>query len=179
MRRIKKFMMTEETHKDSNCFALTVICHGNDRGHLLDRNKKRAWITEDIVGDLSEVDNLRGKPKLFVVQACRGSKHHAFKLLLPPATKSRQGNVITPVCQSFCSQGVSVSACTTGHMTGGLCPGGSLSSGSLSGALCPGGLSLRTLRTITRGWYASYSNAFLFQNNFSCSTQDIILIFLN
>ena len=74
MRRIKKFMMTEDTHKDSNCFALTVICHGNDRGHLLDRNKKRAWITEDIVGDLSEVDNLRGKPKLFVVQACRGRK---------------------------------------------------------------------------------------------------------
>ena len=79
MRRIKKFMMTEDTHKDSNCFALTVICHGNDRGHLLDRNKKRAWITEDIVGDLSEVDNLRGKPKLFVVQACRGSKQYVLK----------------------------------------------------------------------------------------------------
>ena len=27
------------------------------------------------------------------------------KGLLPPATKLRQGNVFTPVCQSFCSQG--------------------------------------------------------------------------
>ena len=80
--------MTEETHRDSNCFSLTIICHGNDRGHLLDRNKKRAWITEDIVGDLSEVDNLRGKPKIFVVQACRGSKNLIYKLLFKSKHKS-------------------------------------------------------------------------------------------
>ena len=27
------------------------------------------------------------------------------KYLLPPVTKLRQGNVFTPVCQSFCSRG--------------------------------------------------------------------------
>ena len=54
---------------------------------------------------------------------------------LPPATKLRQGNVFTGVCQEFCPQGggVSIPACTTGHMTRG-----SLSGGSLSGGLCPG-----------------------------------------
>ena len=32
-----------------------------------------------------------------------------ISLLLPPATKLRQGNVFTPVCQSFCSRGEGVS----------------------------------------------------------------------
>ena len=67
-------MLKDETHVDCNSFLLTIICHGNDKGHLLDKNKKRAWITEDIVGDLSEVETLQGKPKILVVQACRGSK---------------------------------------------------------------------------------------------------------
>ena len=46
----------------------------------------------------------------------------------------RQGNAVTPVCQSFCSQvGVSVPACATGHMTM------SLSTGDLClGGLCQG-----------------------------------------
>ena len=154
--------MTEDTHKDSNCFALTVICHGNDKGHLLDRNKKRAWITEDIVGDLSEVDNLRGKPKLFVVQACRGSKHHAVKLLLLPATKSRQGNVLhlsvshsvhrglCPIMHhrshdrwSLSRRGVSVQGVSVqwGLCSGVLCLGGLCPGVSVWGGLCLGGLS--------------------------------------
>ena len=62
-----------------------------------------------------------------------------------------QGNVFTPVCDSV-HRGVSVPACTTGHMTGGqggLCSGGSLSRGPLSrgvsvqGGLCPGGDSVQ------------------------------------
>ena len=95
-------------------------------------------------------------------------------ILLPIATKLRQGNVFTSVFHSvhrWRGGGVSVPACTTGHMTwglslsrgvlfpagslsGGLCPGGSLSGGSLSrrvsvqgvsvqGGLCPGGVSVQ------------------------------------
>ena len=65
--------------------------------------------------------------------------------LLPPATKLRQGNIFTPVCQSV-HKGVSVPACPTGHMTrgslfGGLCLGGGLCPGvvSVQRGLCPGG----------------------------------------
>ena len=68
---------------------------------------------------------------------------------LPPATKLRQGNVFTSMCQEFCPWKVSVPACTTGHMTGwGLCPGGLCLGvsvwgfsvwGSLSEGLCPEG----------------------------------------
>ena len=58
--------------------------------------------------------------------------------LLPPATKLGQGNVFTSVCQEFCPQGgISVPACTTGHMTRGVSVGGSLSRGvSVQGGLC-------------------------------------------
>ena len=55
--------MTEENHLDSNCFALTIICHGNDKGHLFDKNKKKAWDTELFVADLSDVETLVGKPE--------------------------------------------------------------------------------------------------------------------
>ena len=75
-------------------------------------------------------------------------KHTRLSLLslLQPATKLRQGNVFTPVCNSV-HRGVSVPACTTGHITrGSLSRGtsvqGSLSRGSLSreslGGLCLG-----------------------------------------
>ena len=80
-------------------------------------------------------------------------------VLLPSATKLRQGNVFTPVCDSV-------------HR-GGLCPGRSLSRGSLSmGDLCPGVLCQgdSRLRTVTYGRFASYWNAFLFLNLGTCNS---------
>ena len=67
-----------------------------------------------------------------------------FVVFITAATKLWEGNVFTPVCQSFCSRGgwgegeVSVPTCTTGHITrrgslsrGGFCLGVSVQ-GSLS-----------------------------------------------
>ena len=67
--------MDEKNHKQSNCFVLTVICHGNEKGHLFDKHKKKAWDTELFVGDLSVVKTLVGKPKIIVIQARRGRKY--------------------------------------------------------------------------------------------------------
>ena len=67
--------MNEENHKDSNCLMVTIICHGNDKGHLLDKDNKLAWHMELFVGDLSDVETLVGKPKIMIIQSCRGSKH--------------------------------------------------------------------------------------------------------
>ena len=54
--------------------------------------------------------------------------------LLPPATNLRRGYVFfTPVCHFVHRGGVSVPACTTGHITGGSRSRGSLSGGPLSG----------------------------------------------
>ena len=87
--------------------------------------------------------------------------HH---VLLPPATKLRQGNAFLPVCDSVHRGSFSL---------GVICPGGSLSRGSLSGGLsrwslfrglCPEGFSVRETprHTVTCGWYVLYWNAFLF-----------------
>ena len=64
--------MDDDSHRESNCFSLTIICHGNDRGHLLDRDRRKAWDTELFVGELSDVETLVGKPKIMVIQSCRG-----------------------------------------------------------------------------------------------------------
>ena len=82
MRKIKKFIMAEDTHKESNCFALTIICHGNDKGHLLDKNKALAWHTELFVRELSDVDILVGKPKIMVIQSCRGCECSILEVLM-------------------------------------------------------------------------------------------------
>ena len=52
---------------------MTILCHGNKQGHLLDKNKSKAWDTEDFIGDLSEVESLTAKPKIIIIQAFRGS----------------------------------------------------------------------------------------------------------
>ena len=67
--------MTDEHHEDCNMFLMTILCHGNKHGHLLDKHKNKAWDTEEFVGDLSEVETLTGKPKVIIMQACRGSRY--------------------------------------------------------------------------------------------------------
>ena len=44
MTTLKKYMLNEETHKNSNCFCLTVIAHGDAHGFLFDANKKKLCI---------------------------------------------------------------------------------------------------------------------------------------
>ena len=72
MRTIKRWIIDKDNHKDCNTFLLTIICHGNKQGHLLDRHKGFGWNTEDFVGDLSVVESLIGKPKIMIIQSCRG-----------------------------------------------------------------------------------------------------------
>ena len=75
-----------------------------------------------------------------------------IQILLPPATKFREGNAFTPVSHSVHG--------------GGLCKGGSLSRG----------VSVReTSCTVMRWPYASYRNPFLFSFNFNLWQKNIEL----
>ena len=51
---------------------MVIICHGNNRGQLKDVNKHKAWDIEDLIGDISKVETLVGKPKIMILQCCRG-----------------------------------------------------------------------------------------------------------
>ena len=77
MRKIKKWIITDDHHVGCNMFLLTILCHGNKHGHLLDKHKNKGWDTEEFVADLSEVETLIKKPKVIIMQACRGSKDFA------------------------------------------------------------------------------------------------------
>ena len=72
MAEVKKWIMTEENHKTANCFLATVIAHGDETGRLLAAKSNSGWMTEEFIQDLNLVNTLRGKPKMLVLQSCRG-----------------------------------------------------------------------------------------------------------
>ena len=80
MRNVKRFILDKDNHRDSNCLVVTIICRGNDKGQLLDKDKKKAWDTELFIGELSDVEMLVGKPKIMIIQACRGGLYISLPL---------------------------------------------------------------------------------------------------
>ena len=82
MRKLKRWIIDNKNHEKYNTFLLTIICHGNKQGHLLDKNKSKAWDTEEFIGDLCEVEALIGKPKILTIQCCRGCKNFPTVIFL-------------------------------------------------------------------------------------------------
>ena len=82
MRKLKRWIIDNKNHEKCNTFLLTIICHGNKQGHLLDKNKSKAWDTEEFIGDLCEVEALTGKPKILTIQCCRGCKNFPTVIFL-------------------------------------------------------------------------------------------------
>ncbi len=72
MRKIEKEFLDENLHEDSNMFVLLAICHGDSEENLMDKDGHPAWNTNDLASELSAVESLAGKPKVLIIQACRG-----------------------------------------------------------------------------------------------------------
>jgi len=64
-----------ESHKDAEAFILAVLSHGEE-GHVICCDEKRLSI-DDIRAyfDGSRCEHLKGKPKLFLIQACQTGGH--------------------------------------------------------------------------------------------------------
>ncbi len=64
-------MRKEETHSGMSMFALGILTHGTEDGWLRPVHETgHGWYLPDIVGTLSDVKALFGKPKLFFINAC-------------------------------------------------------------------------------------------------------------
>ena len=64
-----------EFHRDAQAFVLVVLSHGED-GHVICSDGKKLpidYITSRFDG--SRCEHLRGKPKLFIIQACQIGIH--------------------------------------------------------------------------------------------------------
>ncbi|XP_034745445.1 caspase-6-like [Etheostoma cragini] len=64
----------EANHSDADCFLLVFLSHGeNDHVYTYDGKISIQEITSLFKGD--KCKSLVGKPKIFILQACRGDKH--------------------------------------------------------------------------------------------------------
>ncbi|XP_063621814.1 caspase-like [Cydia splendana] len=69
-----------QDHKDTSCVCVCILTHGLDGGRLFARDK--SFNLADIVSKLqNHAPGLVGKPKLLIVQACRGLLLDAGKLV--------------------------------------------------------------------------------------------------
>ena len=75
MREFIKELGKEETHTGSSMCLVNILTHGGDNGHLCGVNKSPGFHIPFLVGTLSDVEALRGKPKVFFISACRGRKY--------------------------------------------------------------------------------------------------------
>ncbi|NXK36369.1 CASP6 protein, partial [Piprites chloris] len=63
-----------DDHSNADCFVCVFLSHGeDDHVYAYDANIKIATITDMFRGD--KCRSLIGKPKIFIIQACRGDKH--------------------------------------------------------------------------------------------------------
>ena len=74
MRQLKRNLGEESMHKGASMVVINVLTHGNKDGHLSAVDGGHGWYIQDLVGTLTDVEALRGKPKIFFFNACRGGK---------------------------------------------------------------------------------------------------------
>ena len=75
--------VSREDHSNNDCLLVTVMSHGMEEGTILaaDREYNVQELWENFIGD--NCKSLIGKPKLFFIQACRGSMVDPGVLLKP------------------------------------------------------------------------------------------------
>ena len=72
MERINTWHLLNESHKFCNCLWYNILCYGSETGKLLDNRKHATMTLHQLVDGLCQVETLKGKPKVVVVQVCTG-----------------------------------------------------------------------------------------------------------
>ena len=80
MRSIRTWLAQESTHQGMSMMALHIITHGTKDGILRPGgNAGYGMLIQDLVGSVCDVNELKGKPKMFFINACRGGKNFKRK----------------------------------------------------------------------------------------------------
>ena len=84
--------ISNDFHRDRNCFMLCILAHGCreniytkkervvEGGKWVWKSCKQAWNIQEIQDELDVVPSLLGKPKLLLIDACRGGELWHFVL---------------------------------------------------------------------------------------------------
>ncbi len=76
MRWIRNWLSKDENHRGSSMVAFNFLGHGTEHGLLKTADGEGVGLMiGDVVGTLSDVKCLVGKPKLLFLNACRGCKY--------------------------------------------------------------------------------------------------------
>ncbi len=75
MRSIRNWLALPQTHEGMSMVAFNIISHGSKDGWLRSADSEGEGLhVHDVIGTLTDVETLRGKPKLLFLNACRGGK---------------------------------------------------------------------------------------------------------
>ncbi|KAF4522639.1 hypothetical protein B566_EDAN011038, partial [Ephemera danica] len=92
---IIKHYATQEDHSEYDCLLVVVLTHGEQGGVLW--AKDHEFYTKDVWGPFLDCLTLQNKPKIFVFQACRGSKEES-RFKINSAIKLDESNVSREMC---------------------------------------------------------------------------------
>ncbi|NXV33594.1 CASP6 protein, partial [Rissa tridactyla] len=83
---------SKDDHSNADCFVCVFLSHGeNDHVYAYDAKIKIETITDMFKGD--KCQSLVGKPKIFIIQACRGDKHDD-PVLVEDSIDSRDASIV-------------------------------------------------------------------------------------
>jgi len=93
-------------HSDANMAIVCISSHGSDSGKIISSDCRELDLEQDILRRFNNeyCPKLKGKPKFFIIQACRGEEqdygvHHSPHLLAPSGearSRTTDARVITP-----------------------------------------------------------------------------------
>ena len=58
--------------KDFNMFVLVIIAHGQQGDIIESADKKKSVTVSEIIQKMDAMEDLRGRPKVLIVESCRG-----------------------------------------------------------------------------------------------------------
>ena len=72
MIHIREWFTSCESHKYSNACAVYLLCETDQSGAILDKYGIPFFTLEEFCDDMCQVESLKGKPKLLMLQTCSG-----------------------------------------------------------------------------------------------------------